>query len=384
MIKHSASLLAPNRVRKILQIGVGAFATVYKVTMNNNYYALKQIDLEQSPEELQQCQREILTMSQLSSPYIIRYFQSYTEGSYLNIIMELGACSLHDVIRLQPLTEKQASVITCKVLQGLEYLHQHQIVHRDIKPQNILLSRGRIQLCDFGISATLSNTINKSYTAVGTPHYAAPEQISGHGVNCSADIWSVGIVVMQMLMRRVPYQDESIISILQLIRQNKYNPLTQFTDSCKPSKFLLAFIEQCLAPVESRPTAQALLKHRFIQMHLRAECGLDDIIQATTDNLKMQQPNVPEHTEKEVKQSEPEWEFSEEQKPEEKHNLDLLKKVFEKAGVEIGTINEQQAEVIVRELKGFKEPVQKEGLKMSGHVSLDGDQLSVLKVIEEI
>lgn len=129
--------------RLLEEIGTGSFGMVYKAIdlETNDIVAVKKIDLEQSLDELAAVQKEVITLSRLSSPYVIRYLRSWTQDTFINIVMEFGTCSVFDILRhVGPLDELTACYIIYQVVKGLCYLHDTRIIHRDLKSANILIT----------------------------------------------------------------------------------------------------------------------------------------------------------------------------------------------------------------------------------------------------
>jgi serine/threonine protein kinase len=159
----------------VCKIGKGSYGSVFKAThkQTGQTVAIKQIPID---NDLQDIIKEISTLEQCDSPYIIKFYGSYLKTSDLWIVMEYcGAGSVSDLIRWRSttLTEIEISIVLHSVLKGLEYLHiSKRKIHRDIKAGNILLNNdGFTKLADFGVTGQLSETIKKRLTVIGTPYW---------------------------------------------------------------------------------------------------------------------------------------------------------------------------------------------------------------------
>lgn len=123
----------------------------------------------------------------------------------------------------------KARFYLASVISALEYIHLKKIVHRDLKPENILIdSHGYIKLIDFGFA---KEVVDKTYTLCGTPEYLAPEVILGKGYNYSCDIWSLGILLYEMLVGNAPFRSEQEDRLFKMITENKLTFPEKFSDS---------------------------------------------------------------------------------------------------------------------------------------------------------
>ncbi|EIW82941.1 kinase-like protein [Coniophora puteana RWD-64-598 SS2] len=233
-------------------VGRGAYGSVHKGVhrRTGNIVALKIINLDTADDDVESIQKEVALLTQLrDAPNVTKYFGCYLDGPRVWIVMEFAqGGSVRTLMQSSKdgvLEEKYIVLIVREVLIALSYLHKSAIMHRDIKAANVLVtSTGKVMLCDFGVSALSATANTKRYTLMGTPNWMAPEVAQQVPVyDSKADIWSLGIVVYEMIKGAPPHADlRDVFKVMQLISRVQPPRLSEG----EGSKDMRDFVASCL------------------------------------------------------------------------------------------------------------------------------------------
>lgn len=253
--------------RDLVKIGQGASGGVYIAHSNSNdnrAVAIKQMNLEQQPKK-ELIINEILVMKGSKHPNIVNFIDSYLLKGDLWVIMEyMEGGSLTEIVTHSVMTEGQIGAVCRETLKGLKFLHSKGVIHRDIKSDNILLSiDGNIKMTDFGFCAQINEINLKRTTMVGTPYWMAPEVVSRKEYGPKVDIWSLGIMTIEMIEGEPPYLNETPLRALYLIATNGTPKLKEPEALSYDMRKFLAWC--LLVDFNKRADADQLLADKFIQ-----------------------------------------------------------------------------------------------------------------------
>ncbi len=226
-----------DRYEIVSRVGAGGMSDVYKAVDHklNRNVAIKVLKKEFSKDKnfVSKFRAEAQSAASLIHPNIVNVYDVGEDGGMYYIVMELieGITLKSYIQKKGSLSFKETVSIAIQIANGMECAHNNQIVHRDIKPQNIMISReGKVKVTDFGIArAADANTI--SGNAMGSVHYISPEQAGGKYVDEKSDIYSLGITMFEMLTGKVPFDGETTVSIALMHIQNNVPSVKEYLDN---------------------------------------------------------------------------------------------------------------------------------------------------------
>lgn len=259
------------------ELGRGGFATVYRVVEQSSgkEYAMKVVSKERitKPKAIEKMKSEIAIQASLNHPNIVRSYAAFEDASNHYIVTELcPGHSVRDLVKKSGhLSENEAAKIMKDVLEGLAYLHDNRVIHRDLKLENFLIGKdGKIKIADFGLSAKLDYDDEKKFTVCGTPNYLSPEILTSasKGHSYEVDIWAIGVCAYAMLIGRPPFETARTKLTYEHIKTCSYH----FPLEPRLSNISKDFIQSTLQiKPELRPNAQELLVHQFISTFANPE-----------------------------------------------------------------------------------------------------------------
>ena len=253
------------------QIGVGGMAIVYRAIDRNTGHsvAVKVLkpEFNRDAEFVSRFQREAEAASKMVHHNIVNLLDVGMDGENRFLIMEhVRGKTLKDVIMEKGRISAPTAVqIAIRILSALQHAHQNGIIHRDIKPQNILMNAdGHVKVADFGIARMAnSSTLTKGDSVMGSVHYFSPEQAQGQGCDVTSDLYSVGVTLYEMLTGRVPFDGDSPVAIAMQHLHAQPEPIQRFAPDVPD-----AICHVCLKAMEKNP-AYRYASAREMAMELR-------------------------------------------------------------------------------------------------------------------
>ncbi|KAF3705963.1 Serine/threonine-protein kinase 36 [Channa argus] len=219
-------------------VGEGSFGRVYKgrKKFTGQVVALKFMPkVGRSDKELRSLKKEIEIMRGLKHPNIVQLLDSFETEAEVVVVTEYAEGQLFQILEDDGnLPEYQVREIACQLVSALYYLHSHRILHRDMKPQNILLGKsGVVKLCDFGFARAMSVSTLVLTSIKGTPLYMSPELVEEKPYDHTADLWSLGCILYELHTGAPPFYTNSIFHLVQLIVRDQVKWPDSMSDTCK-------------------------------------------------------------------------------------------------------------------------------------------------------
>lgn len=245
-----------NRYRLTEQIGMGGMAIVYRAvdlrTGHNVAVKVLRPEYNEDSEFISRFQREAEAASKMTHHNIVNLLDVGMDGENRYLVMEyVQGKTLKTVIQERgKLSPALAGQIAIRILSALEHAHRNGIVHRDIKPQNILVhADGHIKVADFGIARIAnSSTLTKGDNVMGSVHYFSPEQAKGEGANATSDLYSTGVVLYEMLTGKVPYDGDNPVAVAMQHLHATPVPIQNLAPDVPP-----ALVRVCMKAMEKNP-----------------------------------------------------------------------------------------------------------------------------------
>eukprot|EP00003_Mantamonas_plastica_P030918 TRINITY_DN7826_c0_g2_i2.p1 TRINITY_DN7826_c0_g2~~TRINITY_DN7826_c0_g2_i2.p1 ORF type:complete len:600 (-),score=156.89 TRINITY_DN7826_c0_g2_i2:37-1836(-) len=294
-------------IEQLHLVGRGAGGMVKKAVHipTQRTMALKIIPLDVSEEQARkQIISELSTLWNSSCKEIIEFYHAFYSEGNIHIALEfMDGGSLLEVLKTAgSIPENVLSQITRKVLLGLVYLHKDRhTIHRDLKPSNVLMNtKGDVKLADFGVSGQLANSLCKAKSFVGTVTYMSPERIRGQEYSYDSDMWSLGLMVIELATGRFPYPPEGeakITGFFDLLDYIVEKPVPSLSTEDGFSSELCDFVQNCLQKDrDDRASSSELLQHEFITKHEENGDALltEWVMNFIADRKKLEQAKMKE------------------------------------------------------------------------------------------
>ncbi len=242
MTEVASGTLVDGRYRIARRIGSGGMADVYAAedTHLGREVALKVLHrrFAQDQEFVERFRREAKAAAGLSHPNVVGvYDRGEHEGTYYIAMELLGGRTLKDIVATgAPLPQRQVIDIGNQVLQAAGFAHRHGVIHRDFKPHNVIVdAAGHAKVTDFGIARAGASEMTETGSIMGTAHYLSPEQAQGHSVTAASDLYSIGVMLYEMLAGRLPFEGDSAVAIALKHLSEQPTPLSQLRPDVHPA-----------------------------------------------------------------------------------------------------------------------------------------------------
>ncbi|XP_064595853.1 serine/threonine-protein kinase Nek9-like [Liolophura sinensis] len=265
---------------KIRTVGKGAYgaAVLYRKKDDDSLVILKEINMHDlNAAERNLALNEVRVLAMLDHPNIISYYDSFEEDGVIMIEMEYadgGTMSQFLAQQERPLEEKEVLGMFQQIVAAIRHVHEHNILHRDLKTANIFLTKeGVVKVGDFGISKMLSTSNKGANTVLGTPYYISPEMCEGKAYNDRSDIWALGCILYEIACLQKTFEGSNLPALVNKIMKGQFAPVKG--NYSQELKQLIA--DMLLQKPEDRPSANEILYQRLPEMMCRFEEATSDI-----------------------------------------------------------------------------------------------------------
>jgi NIMA (never in mitosis gene a)-related kinase len=271
-----------SRYRKISKLGQGGFGAAFLVESRadvSKKFVIKEVILRTTDKKAaDDARKEAAFLAQLKHPNIVSYVESFTvpprgigNGGTLCIVMEyaddgdLGGRVEAAKKGTNPLSECEALNLFVQIALALKHVHARRILHRDLKSQNVFLTKaGIVKVGDFGIAKTLASSLDMARTQIGTPYYLSPEICCDKPYNKKSDVWALGVILYELLALSLPFTAPSLPALVTRILTTSPPPLP-----AKVSPEARALVAQLLQrDPKARPSVNAILKTDLLQKRI--------------------------------------------------------------------------------------------------------------------